>query len=236
MLTFGGQTFKNKTALKAHISKAINYKGRVIGRPFYDAVLADLFTRCHPRLQGHHPEYFLYVLNEVGDGRTSKDSLAAHIPGKGIRRFSTHTLLNPSKTLKDRFPVCCREHFARVWRQRLFMPGRCAHPGCLAEATDVDHIAPQHKEIVDTCWRLVTESDKKVWWKQLMEGDGYVHFQIPTGHPAMVEYDRLTETGTYQMLCRHHHARLSGKRSRKDPDVVPVDETFSDPGIDALFV
>ena len=235
MLTFGGQTFKNKTELRAYISKAINYKGRVIGKPFTDEVLADLFYQQHHRWRGHRPEYFVYIQNEEGDGRTWGDSLAAYLPGEGDCRFKSSGLLCSRVDIETKFPGYCRERFTRVWRDRLFLrAGTCNHPDCTARATDVDHIKPQHIEIVNACWVLLSDQDKQAWWKKITEGDGE-HFQLPEGHPVTQEYDRLTEAGSYQVLCGYHHAKISGLRSRKDSDVVPVEETFSDPGLDALF-
>jgi hypothetical protein len=236
MFSYGGESFRTKTELRKRIEKAIHYKERVVGREFFDAVLADLFADRHYRWKGHTPTKFAYLRNEEGDGRNWSDSLAAFIPGHGWHRFSKANLLADEVNIDTKFPKLCRERFTRVWRPKLFREGPCSVPGCPLAATDVDHVSPQHKEIVVACLRLVTDADRATWWEIIMSGDGTTHFTLPEGHPVTIEYDRLTVEGTYQMLCEHHHAKITGKRASRN--LAPKKaEVFADEEVDieALF-
>lgn len=237
MLTYAGHTFKNKTALHEHLCKAIGYKTRVLGREFFDEVLAAVFTERSYRFRGLRPTAFAYVPNEPGGDRPYGDSLAANVPGFGWCRFSTGTLLRDGAISFDsKFASYCRERFVKVWRPRLFAPGPCVVPGCGEPGTDVDHIAPQHREIVTACLPLVTDDLRDAWTVWVEEKHTGRHFVLPEGHPATVEYDRLTQSGSYQRLCGPHHDKITGHRARKSaPKTKKKVEVIVDPNIDDLF-
>jgi len=102
----------------------------------------------------------------------------------------------------------------------------------------VDHIDPQHKAIVEACWPLVDSEAQVVWWRVMLDGDGDTHhFRIPDDHPAAVEYDRLTQGGTFQSLCKKHHRgeTRDRKNSIEPPRAVASTAVFEDPALNDLF-
>jgi len=210
---YAGRIFFTKAALLAHFRVAIDHEVRGNSRPFFDAVLADCFADRHPSFRGLRPTEFAYVPRAAGDHRPFTHALAALVPRHGWQRFSARGLLDTAVTFEAAFPKLCRERFTVVWRSRLFRPGPCAYPNCAHPAVDLDHVCPQHKEIVLACLPLVDASLREAWAKHRVDAKRRLPFQLPARHPASVEYDRLTQNATYQALCKQHHRKTTGTRA-----------------------
>lgn len=232
---YGGQSFRSLKAIESHIKTAIDYYNRVLGREFFDEVLADVVSDRHYiwRHRGVRPTSFRFQENEDGDGRGWDDSLSGNFgPEFGWHRFSYRKALRGADPdMESEFKRLCRERWMYTWRARLFSHGPCAFPGCLSAAVDVDHINPQQKEIVSTCWQMMSEQDKQEWWACLVGGKMKYHFGMPEGHPVTEKYDQLTSTGTYQLLCKEHHKEETSSRkgiTRAVSSIAPTQ--WEDPG------
>jgi hypothetical protein len=203
--------------VKKHIQKALDYENRAVGHEFFDDVLADVVVERHYRWRsrGVRPTSFQLMPNEEGDNRTWGSSLAGFFGEWGWCRFSYKKALRRKQpTLESEFPRLCRERWSSRWRGAIMGGGKtCEHGSCQLLATDVDHVDPQHKDIVAAAWALVPEGDRRTWWQLLVEEKpGADHFVLPEGHPATVEYDRLTALGTYLCLCAGHHRLTTSER------------------------
>lgn len=214
--SYGGIEFNTKKALKTHIQKAIDYNHRVVGRQFFDDVLADLFMDRHGTYWGNRPTAFAYIPNPPGGGRTYPDSLAAMLNGIGWCRFSYMTLVD-GKSFYKKFNTFFRERFARTIRPKIFVHGaKCAIPGCEAAGCDLDHITPQHRDIVSVCIPLISPKLISEWedWEARKGGDEDQHFVLPDDDPSTIEYDRLSGAATYQQLCERHHEQVTSERAK----------------------
>jgi len=156
---YGGQTFQNLGEIKDHVKRFLDYYNRVVSREKFDAVLADVVVDRHYiwRRKGIRPTSFMFMPNETGDGRLWPDSLAGYFGSEyGWQRFSYHKALrSKDPTMEQEFTRLCRERWGRVWRPQIFKRRVCEVPGCCEQATEVDHEAPKHKEIVEACWALL---------------------------------------------------------------------------------
>lgn len=212
---YGGVNFLTLGAVKTHIQGVIDYKHRVVDREFFDDVLADIVVGRHYRWRHKkvRPTSFKFMASTQGDGRTWSDSLAGFFPGYGWRRFSYQTALRTKPvTLESEFSRLCRERWARLWRaQFIRYDTKCAIATCDLQAVDVDHIHPQHREIVRQCWALVDSTTATKWWGLILD-PGDEHFTLPDGHPVAVLYDSLTASGTYQAVCKLHHRKVTAAR------------------------
>ena len=218
--TYGGRSFPSLKALEAYLKPVINFKNRIHGVPFFDDVLADVVVDRHYRwrLRGVRPVSFRFIPNTTGDGRTWNDSLTGDFPGWGWQRFSYRKCLRTKDpTMEDEFERMCRDRWTSRWRTPLLkrIGPLCAFPDCGGLATDIDHVSMQHREIVSKCWLMLQEAEREAWWNTILyeEHDGQ-HFVLPEGHPVTEEYDRLTQAGTYQALCKVHHYAVTSSRHR----------------------
>ena len=217
---YGGIDYPTLGAIKTHIQGVIGYKNRVVEREFFDDVLADVVLDRHYRWihKKIRPTSFKFMVSTQGDGRTWSDSLAGFFPGYGWQRFSYRTALRAKPvTLESEFSRLCRERWARLWRARLWRAQfirydtMCAIGTCNLRAVDIDHIHPQHREIVRQCWALVDSTTATQWWERILD-PGDEHFTLPDGHPVTMLYDNLTRCGTYQVVCRLHHRKITAAR------------------------
>jgi hypothetical protein len=215
--TYGGRTFSTLGALKKYIQGVLDYDNRVVGREFFDDVLADVVVERHYRwhLRGVRPTSFKFMRNSGDDNRQWGDSLAGFFAEWGWCRFSYKKALKKQQpTLESEFPRLCRERWSARWRDSIMAGGQlCEHEGCNLLATDVDHVSPQHREIVAAAWAHVVPADREAWWRALVgRTPSEPHFVLPEGHPATAEYDKLTAEGTYQRLCKEHHRLATSER------------------------
>jgi len=213
---YGGRTFRSLAEIKRHVQAAIDYNNRVIDREFFDPVLADLVVDRHYRWMhfGIRPTIFKFMANRVDDSRLWGDSLAGYFPGRGWNRFSYQKALRTQPvTLESEFKRLCRERWKLLWQPRYIFPCmKCSVPGCDWFAEDVDHIQPQHEDIVKACWALVDEATATGWWRLLMEQPEDSHFILPNDHPVSRLYDDMTRNGTFQAVCKEHHREAAKTR------------------------
>ena len=214
---YGGIDFLTLGAIKTHIQGVIDYKNRVIEREFFDDVLADVVVDRHYRWSHKkiRPTSFKFMASTQGDGRTWSDSLAGFFPGYGWRRFSYRKALRKKPvTLETEFPRLLRERWVRKFRDHhIHGAMRCAL--CIAPPTDVDHIEPQHSQLVTLVWALVDSETEKKWWNQICQQSGENHFVLPDDHSAIQKYDQWSQEGKYQALCKACHRKVTTKRKAK---------------------
>lgn len=203
--------------IKRHIQDVIDYDNRVIGREFFDAVLADMILDRHYvwRHRGIRPTTFAFIANKPGDGRAWKDSLAAHFgPIWGWQRISYRRALRKTElTLEIDFTRLCRERWQTVWRPQVFHAGTCDHAGCALPAEDVDHVVPAHAEIVRACWPKVSVAERVSWWAAICHKTQPGHFVLPEGCEAVLHYDAMTAGGMFSSLCKEHHWTVTFRRA-----------------------
>ena len=203
-----GRVFPTRKALIEHIQKVLDYKNRRAGESFYDEVLAHLVHDRHYRLQGNMPEAFAFIPNQPGDGRASRTSLAAWMGGEW-RRFSYRRCFSDDP-FADKFSQACRERFTSRWRSEFLEP-LCS---CGAATTDVDHVRPQHRDVVAQCVAALTPADREAMWLRML--DGSQHFRLLEGEFVAVLYDALTRFGTFQSLCKACHHEATSRRLHAD--------------------
>jgi len=239
--TYGGQAFRNLGEIKEHVKAFLDYYNRVIGEEKFDPVLADVVADRHYiwRHRGITPTSFMFMANDTDDGRRWSDSLAGYFgPEYGWQRFSYHkALMSKDPTMEQEFTRLCRERWGMVWRPKVFKGGTCEVTGCLDRATDADHEFPTHKRIVDACWALLSEEDRKQWWHNMVFSDGGTeHFQMPPLHPATVLYDEMTADCRFRHLCqRHHREATRGNLTFKGAVVIAPAVEAEVIDFDALF-
>lgn len=215
---YGGRSFSSLKELGEYLKRVINFGHRVVGARFFDDVLADVVVDRHYRWRhrGVRPTSFCFIENDVDDGRTWCDSLAGEFPGWGWQRFSYRKCLHTrDPTMEQEFTRMCRERWVCTWRPHLRerLGHQCAFPGCRGRATDVDHVSPQHDEIVARCWAILPAHEREAWWHVLLYEDcSERHLVLMDGHPVTEEYDRVTRAGTYQALCKDHHYATTSSR------------------------
>ena len=216
-LEYGGKKFRTLTALKKHIKEVVDFANRPPEQEFVSDVLSDVVLDRHYRWshRGVRPTSFKFIMNSPDDGRIWPYSLAGFFPGWGWCRFSYNKCCRAKKpTMETEFNRLCRERFRGHWREQI-MGHRWKCEKCPRRATDVDHVNPQHAEIVKACWDLLDEETTNTWWEIMIGEPTIDHFTLPEGHPVTELYDQATRDGEYQILCKKHHKEATKQRKKR---------------------
>lgn len=218
--TYGGHVFRTLEDLRQHLSRVVAYDARLPDAPFYDEILADVVMDRHYiwSQQSERPTAFCFLSNAAGDGRGWATSLAGHFGERlGWQRFSYQKCCEAKEyTMEDEFIRLCRERWSSTWRP-LFTRSTCEYPGCGDLAEDVDHVHPQHREIVEACWTLLSAQDREAWWRKAIDRSTGEHFALPYDHPVTRTYDEMSKHATYQNICKAHHRAETRARRRIIP-------------------
>ena len=220
---FDGRYFSSKIAFDKFVSrKIIHHDHRVkhgtIPKEFKSKLLAEALFRHHPRFKGEsYSEQFGFILNK----RLEKNSkrifykLCVNIKGvwcpfsyKGILAKNTWKDV-VSMQLKARWNLVREPIYRKLSKKNDKKCDECKD----AIGVDVDHISPQHSEIIQECIdyaeslesfdpdELMEEYCKKSWrnYEELLK-DIYE------------KYDKITMQGKYQLLCKDCHPLITTRR------------------------